>query len=107
MIEQFKLCLDIKFPNDSFTEYKTCEDLKEAISTCSRPLKLKRDPIDEARLHVSNPKEPKVKPKNILHFVMNVPSDYYRVIHPKMTAKSIEDNSKLERSPEKKKMKTD
>jgi len=38
---------------------------------------------------------------------MNVPSDYYRVIHPKMTAKSIEDNSKLEKSPDKKKMKTD
>jgi len=107
MLEQFKARLDITFPNDSLAEYKTLEDLKDAVSTCSIPLKLKRDPMDEARLHVSNPKEPKVKPKNILSFVMNVPSDYYRVIHPKMIGKSTEDNAKIDKSPEKKKMKTD
>jgi len=95
VIEQIRLRLDVSFPNNSIQNFKCVDELISALETCPRTLKLKWDPTDDPSLNTKNPKQPKIKPMNFIHFIMNVPSDYFRVLHPKMAvSKSIENSVK-------------
>jgi len=81
----------VSFPNNSLQNFKNLDELISALETCSKPIKPKWDPTEDPSLNTKNPKQPKIKPMNFIHFIMNVPSDYFRVLHPKMVAsKSIE-----------------
>ncbi len=53
------------------------------LSTCGIPLKLKATPEEEQSLHILRKVGPTYGPLNLLYFILNVPSDYYRVIHPR------------------------
>ena len=83
VIEVLKQRLDVYLPNDSLGNIKTPQELISTLETSCKFLKFKRDPNEEASLNMLKLKKPRMKAINFIYFIMNVPSDYYRVIHPK------------------------
>jgi len=84
LAQQLKLKLDIDLPEDALIQtYKTPEQLIKAIESCRVHLKFKQD-ASEASAEMMQRKDPKFKIDNLFYFIMNIPSDYYRVIQPKI-----------------------
>jgi hypothetical protein len=77
--------LSIILPEDALLTYKTPEELITAIATCPRVLTFFKEPAEEATLENNSRKAPAFGIANIIYFLLNVPSDYYRVIHPRIT----------------------
>lgn len=74
-------------PEDALiTTYKTPEELIKAIESCRTHLKFKQD-ASEASAEMMQRKDPKFKLDNLFYFIMNIPSDYYRVIQPKIISR--------------------
>lgn len=79
-----KVRLSINLPEDALRIARTPVDFILMLATTSAPLKLKMSPAEENSLLMLKKKTPKFGLKNIIYFIMNVPSDYYRVVHPKI-----------------------
>ena len=84
MVEQLKNRLEVEVADDLLQTYKTPEELISALEACVMHLKFKKDAAEEASNEMMLKKDPKFKPANLLYFIMNIPSDYYRVIQPKI-----------------------
>jgi hypothetical protein len=65
-------------------EYKTPDDFVGAVGTCPRPLVVLLDYQQEAIKEQNKIMQPKFMIGNIFNFISNVPSDYFRVLHPKL-----------------------
>jgi len=83
MIKELGSRLQINLADDAFLTFNTPEMLISAISTCSKILKFKNERNEEPI--IISEKEVTVVDWlwRIVDFIMNVPSDYYRVIHPR------------------------
>jgi hypothetical protein len=84
IIEQFQYRLSIKLPEDPLVQYKTPENFLDAVSTCPTPLNLQLDLTEEMQKEQLKKNDPTFNASNIFNFLDNVPSDYFRIIHPKM-----------------------
>ena len=76
--------LNVNLPDNVLRMENTPAEFLTMLATSSRPFKLKLSPQEEASLHIYKKKAPKYGAKNLLNFILNVPSDYYRVIHPRV-----------------------
>ena len=75
-------------PEDALIQtYKTPEELIRAIESCRIHLKFKQDASEAASAEMMQRKDPKFKIDNLFYFIMNIPSDYYRVIQPKIISR--------------------
>jgi len=83
IVEKMKERLNVNLPDNILRMENKPANFIAMLATCGRPLKLKMSPEEEASLHIYKEKAPKFGPKNIINFIMNTPSDYYRVIHPR------------------------
>ena len=83
MIKELGSRLQINLADDAFVTFNTPEMLISAIATCSKTLKFKNERNEEPI--IISEKEVTVVDWfwRIVDFIMNVPSDYYRVIHPR------------------------
>ena len=81
-----KFRLGVCLAEDVLMMVRSPSELVFMLGTCSRPLKTNITPAEEMSLGLRKKKTPKFKPKNLIYFIMNVPSDYYRVIHPRSIA---------------------
>jgi len=84
MAEYLNYRLGVVLPADALYEFKTPNELIEALSTCPKALKFKTNPEEKANLALVRWKKPGFTFWNFINFIMNTPSDYYRVIHPMM-----------------------
>ena len=84
MVEYLNYRLGIALPSDALFQFKTPKDLIEALSTCPKALKFKTNNEEKASLGLVRWKKPAFTLGNFINFIMNTPSDYYRVIHPMM-----------------------
>ena len=84
MAEQLKFRLGVLLPENGLCIYKSPEELTAALSSCQKYLTFKTDPTEKAGLGLVRWKYPKFTSKNLISFIMNVPSDYYRVVHPRV-----------------------
>jgi len=84
MVEYLNYRLGIVLPSDALYEFKTPKELIGALSTCPKALKFKTNPEEKANLALVRWKKPGFTFWNFINFIMNTPSDYYRVIHPMM-----------------------
>lgn len=82
MIDQLNFRLGIVLPDDALCDFKSPQELVTALATCSKSLKFKTNQTEKANLAMVRWKDPEFSAKNLLNFIMNAPSDYYRVIHP-------------------------
>ena len=78
-----KTRLGVFLPGEVLLIARSPLELVFMIGTCSQPLKANITPAEEVSLGLHKKKVPKFKPKNLIYFIMNIPSDYYRVIHPR------------------------
>jgi len=83
MVEQLKRRLDVEISDDALQVYKTPEELISALESCTSHLKFKKDASEAASAEMLRKKDPKFTVDNLFYFIMNIPSDYYRVIQPK------------------------
>ena len=83
MIKELGSRLQLNLTEDTFTKFETPEKLISGIATCSKILKFKNERNEEPI--IIREKEVTVVDWlwRIVDFIMNVPSDYYRVIHPR------------------------
>ena len=95
MVEQLRFRLQVSLPEETLCIYKTPNELIDALSTCDKPLKFKTDSDEKAHLGLIKWKPPTFTLKNLLNFIMNVPSDYYRVVHPKIIDSNFNPEVKL------------
>ncbi len=83
MIKELGSRLQLNLKDDTFSMFETPEKLIAGIATCSKILKFKKERNEEPIIV----REKEVTVNDILwrivDFIMNVPSDYYRVIHPR------------------------
>lgn len=84
MIEQIKFRLCVSLPDNALYIYKTPQKLIAALSSCLITLKFKTDEEEKAKLGLIRWKKPKFTVGNFVNFIMNAPSDYYRVVHPRV-----------------------
>ena len=96
MVEQLKYRLQVSLPEDTLYIYRTPKELINALSTCSKPLKFKTDSEEKAHLGLIKWKTPTFTLKNLVNFIMNAPSDYYRIIHPKAIDLELSPDTLLE-----------
>lgn len=82
MIDQLNFRLGVVLPDDALCVLKSPQDLVTALATCSKSLKFKTNSTEKANLAMVRWKDPTFNAKNLLNFIMNAPSDYYRVTHP-------------------------
>ena len=83
MVEKIKFRLGVYLPGEVLLIARSPSELVFMLGTCSQPLKVNITPAEEVSLGLYKKKTLKFKPKNLIYFIMNVPSDYYRVIHPR------------------------
>lgn len=89
LVEQLKLLLDLNVSDFILVQFKKPSDLTKAIGTC--PDLLKVDPFLKDILLNEQIKKAKLKKRKtsalilnkILNFIFNIPSDYYRMTHPR------------------------
>jgi len=75
--------LSITLQEKALTEYRTPEELINVIATCPLLLTSKVE-FDECRILAERRiKELRPNLKTLQNYIMNIPSDYYRVLHPK------------------------
>ena len=79
-----KLRLNVNLPDNVLRMENTPAEFIAMLATASRPFKLKMSPAEEAMLHIYKKKAPKYGVKTLWNFILNVPSDYYRVVHPRV-----------------------
>jgi len=84
IVERMRFRLNVNLPDNILRMENTPAEFFAMISTASRPLKLKMSPEEETMLHIYKKKAPKYGAKTLLNFLLNVPSDYYRVVHPRV-----------------------
>lgn len=84
MVEYLNQRLGIVLPSDALYKFKTPKELIAALSTCPKALKFKTNAEEKANLALVRWKKPAFTFWNFINFIMNTPSDYYRVIHPMM-----------------------
>jgi hypothetical protein len=64
--------------------FGTPEYLIAALASCSKFLTFKHEPgEDQTMVNVPKEESPEDPGLKMIHFIMNAPSDYYRVLHPK------------------------
>jgi len=86
IIEQLNYILSITLPEKSMVEWRTLEDLLNVISVCDVLLQSKVEFDDDRILAERRMKEFRPNLKTMKNFIVNVPSDYFRVLHPKYKA---------------------
>lgn len=70
-------------PQDALLIHKTPQELVYAVATCPKNLKFQKDPSEETRPEPKYRKAPAFSAGSFINFILNVPSDYYRALHPK------------------------
>ena len=85
----YRIILRIQLPDGILSTEKKPQDLINFISTCDHRLRVTSD-FDDIKLREMIKKK-KIKSiplddlilKKLTHFIYNIPSDYYRLLHPR------------------------
>lgn len=75
--------LNLCLPENALVTYPNIESFVSAIATCSVSLKFHVEIGEEMQLDaVNQTKPPKFSGKAVLNYIWNIPSDYFRLLHP-------------------------
>lgn len=84
VVEQMRYRLGLELQENALVLYQTMDSLCKAIGTCSKTLKFHIEPGEEMELDAAYQKKPpKITAKTVFNYVWNIPSDYFRLLHPK------------------------
>ena len=83
--------LNLELPDNALVMYQTMESLLKAIATCSTHLKFHIEPGEEMDFEaLPQKKPPKITVKTLCNYIWNIPSDYFRLLHPRKVYRSTD-----------------
>jgi len=83
MIKELGNRFQLNLADDAFQTFTSPHQLIVAIATCSKTLTYKSDPKEEINVETFKKTTAADYSWKLVDFIMNVPSDFYRVLHPR------------------------
>ena len=83
MVKELGNRFQLNLADDAFQTFTSPHQLIVAIATCSKTLKYKSDPKEEISVESFKKTTAADYTWKLVDFIMNVPSDFYRVLHPR------------------------